>query len=165
MKRFTCVMVAALVSFAVAEPCLARPADPPAGKSNPQFAQFHLVHIPADQAAARLTALLDRGTEVYAEPKSNTLYIRAGAADRERAREYIRRVDVEVEARVVVVMAADPNRIVRTSRAVLAFLALLGDDRNAHVVLAGGGQVHVLADPDKGRQVKALLQALDAPAK
>jgi type II secretory pathway component GspD/PulD (secretin) len=140
---------------------------PPSPGSNP-VTIFSLTHCEAEPTARRLRAFLgkDSGAEVEFSRERNAVFVRAAPADVERARNLVRRVDVEIVFRTTKVRFADAESVGRSVRVVLAFLAARGDDRPARIVADKQTRsITITASQDKAEQVWNLIRAFDRAEK
>ncbi len=122
-----------------------------------------LCHANAARVARKLAAALGRGNDavVYADERTNRVFVVAGAATVRRATEIARRLDVKTDCclHFVPLKNADAAWAVRGLRAALP---LLDDDQEVHVtadtrtnaVIISGGE-------ERAEAIKKLLRWLD----
>src|SRR5258707_716836 len=92
-------LITALACLVPSSPVSGTEKDQCREQATPQIAVFRLARLSAGWAAKRLTARFGREARVMADEETNTLYIQGSAANVERARNMLRRMDSSVPGR------------------------------------------------------------------
>jgi type II secretory pathway component GspD/PulD (secretin) len=125
-----------------------------------------LRYTDAGRVARKLTAALGRDNDalVYADERTNRVFVVAGAATVRRAREIVRRLDVRTDCclHVFPLKNADAGWAARGLRAALLLLTLLGDDHEVYVGAdKGANAVIISAGEERAAAIRKLLRWLD----
>jgi type II secretory pathway component GspD/PulD (secretin) len=124
-----------------------------------------LKYVDAARVARKLTAALGRGNAVvYSEQRTNRILVWGSAETARRAREIIRRLDVNNDGclYIVALKKVDAARAVRGLRIGLRLLKLLGDEREVHVTADERANAVILsAGEGQAAAIKQLLRWVD----
>lgn len=124
------------------------------------------VRVAAQKVAKKLTTVLGKDIVVFVHEETETVIIRANGEQIRRAREILKRLDVEKYNCIVSLKNADAATTARALMAIVALTQFLCVDSEVHVCCVDKGKaILIQSSNEKAAEVIAILRRFDAKAK